>query len=334
MSIGHVPSIGIAGVAELIADLGQDPVAIAIESGIPPEALVDRDIPIPGERVVALFELAATRCGVRDFALRLARRQGLHVLGPLWTVIRSAPSVRVAMQDLAANFDFHTSAAQVRVDEEPQSVAICYDTRVRAPAQDVQTIELGLGILCLALRSMLGPDWRPVAVQFRHAPPPDARPHRALFGDLTLFDQDRNALVLDYTAYAAPLRAGSGRTHTILARALAAKAPSRAGDTVRVELMIRALLPDTLVDLAAVARELGLPARTLQHRLTQEGTSFQQILDRVRLELAEKYLTGSSLRLGQIAEILRFADSSAFSRFVRLKTGRPPSQIRAEGPAI
>lgn len=325
---GVISSIALAGAAELIGELGGRPESLAREVGIPVEALYARDIPIRAHHVTRFFEAAARQCKARDFGLRLARRQGLQVLGPLWVLLRSAPTVREALSDLAANFGFYTTSSVIRIEPTRDGLAACYETRMRG-VQDVQTIELALGIFCLELRRSLGPRWNPVAVQFRHAAPADLRSHRGLFGDLLLFNQDRNALHIDAEAGAQPLAPSSGHVHKALSKALRSggDAPSEA---VRVELALRAMLLNAAFDLPAVARELGVRPRTLQLRLREEGVTFQYLLDRVRLDLAQKYLQESNLSAAEIAELLRFADSTVFSRFMRQQTGTTPRAIRQE----
>ncbi|MDB5431753.1 MAG: AraC family transcriptional regulator [Caulobacter sp.] len=328
---GVVSSIALTGAAELIVELGGRPDAMARDVGMPIEALSERDIPIRSKHVIRFFELAAARCGARDFGLRLARRQGLQVLGPLWVLIRNAPTVRAALTDLAANFAFYTTSSVVRIEPTRDGVAACYETRSKGVQADVQTIELALGILCLELRRSLGPRWNPVATQFRYSAPADLRSHRALFGDLLLFNQDRNALHIDGAACKQPLAPSSGHVHRVLSRAMrAASGNDTPSEATRVELALRAMLLNAAFDLPAVARELGVRPRTLQLRLSEEGVTFQYLLDRVRLDLAHKYLRESNLSAAEIAELLRFADSSVFSRFMRHQTGATPRTVRRD----
>jgi AraC-like DNA-binding protein len=84
------------------------------------------------------------------------------------------------------------------------------------------------------------------------------------------------------------------------------------------------------------AASLGLTDRTLQRRLQAEKTSYQQLLDESRRELARKYLADEHYSLGQIAELLGFVDQSNFFRASKRWFGIPPGQYRqnlvADGP--
>jgi AraC-like DNA-binding protein len=79
-----------------------------------------------------------------------------------------------------------------------------------------------------------------------------------------------------------------------------------------------------------VAQALGQPVRTLQHRLGIQGQRFKDIKDRVRADLAMKYLRHSQLGLSEIAEILGYSELSAFSRSFRRWHGRPAQSVRHE----
>ncbi|MCA6117357.1 helix-turn-helix transcriptional regulator [Bradyrhizobium sp. WSM 1738] len=71
-------------------------------------------------------------------------------------------------------------------------------------------------------------------------------------------------------------------------------------------------LPDGEPKRDEVAGELCMSERTLQRRLEEE-TSFLQLLDDTRRELADQYLGRLHLSLGQAAYLLGFSDQSRFS---------------------
>jgi AraC-like DNA-binding protein len=66
-----------------------------------------------------------------------------------------------------------------------------------------------------------------------------------------------------------------------------------------------------------MARELNMSPRTLFRRLSEEGISYQQILDEMRKEMAEWYLRKTREPIESIADRLGYADASNFSRTFR-----------------
>ncbi|HIK75802.1 MAG TPA: AraC family transcriptional regulator [Alcanivorax sp.] len=76
------------------------------------------------------------------------------------------------------------------------------------------------------------------------------------------------------------------------------------------------------------AEEFAMSRRTLIRKLKAEGTSFQELLDDVRRELAAWYLLETSLPVERIAEKLGYQDPSNFSRTFQRWFGTTPLRMR------
>jgi AraC-like DNA-binding protein len=77
-----------------------------------------------------------------------------------------------------------------------------------------------------------------------------------------------------------------------------------------------------------VADELNVSTRTLQRRLQEADSSFQQMLDEARHHLARHYLNNSVLELNEAAYLLGYEDSNSFVRAFRTWEGIPPARWR------
>ncbi|WP_240626010.1 helix-turn-helix transcriptional regulator [Spirosoma pollinicola] len=77
-----------------------------------------------------------------------------------------------------------------------------------------------------------------------------------------------------------------------------------------------------------MAEALSLSPRILQRQLRQDGYSYQQLLDEVRRELAERHLREGILSIKDIALRLGFAEPSVFIRAFRRWTGQTPGMFR------
>jgi AraC-like DNA-binding protein len=97
-------------------------------------------------------------------------------------------------------------------------------------------------------------------------------------------------------------------------------------DRVRECLMLRLAQGELVAEDIAAALHLSL--RSLQRHLADEGSSYDQMLDETRLELARSYLRGH-YSISEIAYLLGYADASCFSRAFRRWTGQTPTQFRA-----
>jgi len=68
----------------------------------------------------------------------------------------------------------------------------------------------------------------------------------------------------------------------------------------------------------------------LQRRLQAEDTSYQQLLDETRRELALQYLGEPRRSLAEVADLLGFVDQSNLFRACRRWFGMPPGQYRQQ----
>lgn len=83
-------------------------------------------------------------------------------------------------------------------------------------------------------------------------------------------------------------------------------------------------------DLEAVAAHLHISPQTLRRHLREEGSSFQELKDQLRRDIAIYHLSRADLSLQQIAEQLGFSEPSAFHRAFKKWTGVTPGAYRAQ----
>ena len=93
------------------------------------------------------------------------------------------------------------------------------------------------------------------------------------------------------------------------------------------------LLPSGESRAAAVARRLGMSARSFTRHLAEEGTTFGEILEQLRQRLAARYLADDRMSLQQIAWLLGYSEPGAFTHAYRRWTGTTPRQARKPPPA-
>jgi AraC-like DNA-binding protein len=82
--------------------------------------------------------------------------------------------------------------------------------------------------------------------------------------------------------------------------------------------------------LQQTAEHFHMSPRTFRRRLTQESTAFQDILDKVRRQLAETYLSDRSITIEHTAELLGFHDVSNFRRAFIRWTGMSPAAFKRQ----
>lgn len=100
--------------------------------------------------------------------------------------------------------------------------------------------------------------------------------------------------------------------------------------TEMVKWILKRSLTGGRPDIQTVASELGMSDRTLQRRLTDEGTNFKHLLTQVRHEQARAYLADPSLDIKEVAFLIGYEDQNSFYRAFRIWEGDTPSNWRTE----
>jgi len=316
-----------------------------IESyGIDPRRVIPAHVYRPdkgaltGERVPsALFDeiIARTVAMVGDPAAGLRSAKALHPthLGALGHAWMASPSLRVGIQTAQRYHRMLNERVAVRIDETPDVMIVEYVLDATMPHREERADSLLAGLLTLC-RLNAGAELKPAFVHLRRATPADVGPWTRCFGVEVEFGRDRNCLALLNRDVDKPLT-GFNRSllaihEDILRRHLAEV--NRTDIVNRARVAIMDLLPSGEVGERRVARELNMTQRTLYNNLASRGVTFRSLLTDIRKELVRRYMLDSSYSLTEIAFLVGYADSSAFSRAFRAWFGTSPTEFR-EAPA-
>jgi AraC-like DNA-binding protein len=98
--------------------------------------------------------------------------------------------------------------------------------------------------------------------------------------------------------------------------------------TKQVKAIIVDQLPSGNVTDESVSRVMNMSSRKLQRQLEIAGTTFNTLLNEIRQDLAKKYLREQQVCMTEIAFLLGFSESSAFSRAFKRWMGVTPSEYR------
>jgi AraC-like DNA-binding protein len=146
------------------------------------------------------------------------------------------------------------------------------------------------------------------------------------------FNSAQNALVFSKADVNRPFITYNADLLAAVAPQLEAELAQRLSQTTlaeQVKVVLKRLLAGQRPGIALVARDLRMSTRTLQRRLTEEGVSFQQLLQEARRELAHHYLLHSTLELNETAYLLGYEDANSFFRAFQSWEGTTPGQWRA-----
>jgi AraC-like DNA-binding protein len=191
-------------------------------------------------------------------------------------------------------------------------------------------VELQFGHIVSMHRDVMGPSFAPSLIHVTYAEPHGVQGFARPFGCEIFFSQPENRLMFDAAWLDPPAMLGNPVTHpsvVALCDTLLEELELRSGLAGKVrEVLLRNLGHDT--SLASVSEQLKIPQRTLRRRLLEEGTSFREIAEHLRKQLAIKYLRDTDLSVEDIAFALGFSDASNFRHALRRWTDKSPNEFR------
>jgi len=194
-------------------------------------------------------------------------------------------------------------------------------------------------MLAVAQRILGAASSAPLAVEvtFAHPAGYPVAAYESLFGIPVRFDQPDSALWFSRASLTVPFASRDPVTRRYLeafaARSLDAVEPagSRAPETALLDTVRAAVLEELATsgaDLARVAKRLAMSTRTLQRRLEEFGTSYQDLVDGSRAALAQSLLRDTAHSITDVAFELGYADLKSFYRAFRRWTNTTPAEWR------
>jgi len=151
-----------------------------------------------------------------------------------------------------------------------------------------------------------------------------------------LFDQPRNLMVLNPKALSLPLRQPDVELRNAILAQAEKKLEEIAGTPslqVEARAALRALLLAGQASKENLAARLGVSSRHLGRQLENAGLGYRELLDELRMELAQEGLLQPDRTVDDIGTALGFSDGQSFSRWFRQRTGRTPGEFRQQRPS-
>ena len=223
---------------------------------------------------------------------------------------------------------------QLRFEEKDGHFAIAKDWLFAREPEPALSAEMGFAALLELGRKGTGIRLIPVRMEFAH-PDRGSATQRAFFGCPIVHDAARNLLVLNAGDLDLSFPAHNPELLDLLAPALA-QTPSHFR-TASFGERVRQAIGDGLAEgrplIGPVAQRLAMSERTLQRRITEEGTNFRALLQDARREAARRLLADRSIPIDRVAGLLGYSNTSAFYRAFRAWEGITPEARRLGGGA-
>ena len=317
-----------------VAARGHDTAPLRRLPGLRGCDLEDPEARIPDGAAREAWRLATELTGDDALGLHMAESVPAGALDLLEYAFRSSTTLATGLEQLARYGRVTNDRGAARVERTDAGLRVVLGDPRAEPLQP-QRADAALAYALRLAREATGCAVVPASVSFAHPAPETTFEHRRFFRAPLTFGAAAYEIVLRPDDAALPLRSADPALAGIVRRRLDRLVPHSApeGDPAVASRVREVLFQEagrSEPSSSAVARELGMSPRTLARRLAAEGTSFREVLDRLRQEAAVALLREGRMGIGEIAFLLGYSEPAAFHRSFKRWTGKTPLSWRRD----
>jgi AraC-like DNA-binding protein len=308
-----------------------DALELAKDAGIPLAALDDPEERVPLEASTRLWRSAVDLTGDAALGLDVSRYVRATTFHGLGQAFLASPSLAAALERTARHsmLIYDSSVSTAGFTDEGFEFSLSWRPGARVPAPEA--VDAILGVIVRSARFMLDREVDPQAIRFERPEPSVAARLRfeSFFRCPLTFGHTRTELMFDDVVARRRVPTAHPEVAQLSESAVAAYlARISTGSIVdRVRRVLARTLPQGEPGVATVARALDMSARTLQRQLEDQGTTFRDVLNDLRSEMAQAYLLDGRHSIAEVTYLLGFSETAAFSRAFKRWTGVAPSRF-------
>lgn len=283
-----------------------------------------------------LWAVGERLTGDADLGMHSAEAYNPGALNIVGYVVLSCRTAGEALDRLSRYAALLNEGLQVELVERGDRIMCRFDAVEsldsflhRTPRQALETLAAGIVV---TLRRLATAPVEPREVHFRHATPASTVEHQRIFGRGVRFRERENAVIYTREALTTPFISADPALLEIFEGDALRKLQAltvHGSVSRRVLALLAVRLKGDVPPLSDVASELAMSQRSIQRSLSEEQTSYRQLVDDVRKNLAIEHLSRPGASATDVAFLLGFSEPSAFTRAFRRWTGSAPSAFRA-----
>jgi AraC-like DNA-binding protein len=319
-----------------VESYGVDPAVLFERAGLDPQKLYDSNARYRDSHLYKLWQLAVEATGDPYIGLKVAsfwHPSTAHALGYAWL---ASATLLDALERTVRYYRLMTDKEELVLEESDEEFRLI----IKNPALDYPTapedLDASFAALIYLCRMCHGESFNPLRITLRRQELPDSTPFEDFFRAPIQYSGNEDSVCFDKvdartplpTANAEVARANEKIVQEYLARF------DRSSAAMQVRARLTEQLSSGHATQNSIADALHMSLRTLQRRLSDEGTSYKGLLEETRRELASHYMAESHRSINEITYLLGFSEPSNFSRAFRRWTGKSPSEYRVQSPGF
>jgi AraC-like DNA-binding protein len=309
---------------------------IAIQESLQ-AAQLPMDFMEQGEGMVSIYEFelladfAKARTGRQWIGLELAQKIITNHHGPLGYLIISSANVEEALNSLVKYVGLRTYLLDLKLLKKGNQVKLTIIEKEHLDSARILFLEGFITIVINVFHSVYGKNIKGLRLELKYPEPEYSDMYLQSFACPVKFSCEKNEIIFD-----AEVLLHQNIMADSKAFRLAEIECQKLYDNVALNDGLKSKIENIILSangsfpsLNEVAGLMGMSKSTFIRRLSKANTSFKEIVDDIRHELANYYLIESEMSMENIAEKLGYADTSNFSRVFKRWHNTTPSKFRS-----
>lgn len=324
-------------ISECLKDAGVRPQRLFEEAGLDYEQSITPDSRIPDAKLRHLYPLCAQATGNADFCFHLSQYVKAHSFHALGMAILVSKNVEDALQRFCRHSAIISDSGHIEIVYTGEHCRFEVFSQVDEQGDRLLPPEIItcfiLGVINMMREITEDRALSPVTVDLCQSKPQNTAAFEERFQCPIEFSQAREVLIYKRTDIQNPVRYSNdslARQHDEITEAFIQNMSPGFEDALYRQILKE--LPNGELSAEKLASRLNMSLRKLQNKLQSENTTYQQLLDKARMELAKKYLSNTHYSITEVTFLLGFASSASFCRAFKRWFDCSPSEYRQHLP--
>ena len=269
------------------------------------------------------------------FGLHAGEYLNLSAAGLIGQITQTSSTVKEALEYCCEFANLGCRALPMLLEEVDSGYKVDFvPDQIWAEESEVATKQTIDGVLAFTLREfhlLTVQNFYPKEIGFAFSRPKNISEYERVFKCPLGFDQPNTFILFDAKHVEAKVATSDYNLLRVLvkfAEEKVAEIEQEQGFYSVVRKNVMNLVNPDFPTIETVAFNMNMSVRALQRKLKEENKTFKDVTESLKKELAFSYMKKSDLSIKEVADLLDYSDTSAFTRSFKSWTGQTPSKYR------
>ena len=287
-------------------------------AGMPIDAVYDGKGVIGEYALWRFIDLAAKHEGLDLLGYDVASQYPVNSVEGFGGIrTRTATTLKELLKYFIEDVQLESTGCPYSLVSDPDGVWFVRELMFGENRKNWQTEQYMIAIIIQIVRLVAGPDWLPPRVKVSSSNKILPVPEEWKPVEFTWGSKATEIMIPERVLVKRLVKQSTGNT-----TASRQKTPLKFTDLVQTQILTNTIGLDN------AAKQTGLSPKTLKRRLSDLNTSYSELVDRSRFQLAKSMLKNTEASISSIADELGYQHQSNFTRSFKRMCGMTPQEYR------